>query len=84
MRYPLANYMATHTVNNKQHATTNGKAYKRLNKKLDRLLRKQSKHSSPLRHDDNHHFYPRVKNLTNIKFNFFFSVLCFPASYNDK
>jgi hypothetical protein len=44
--------------------------YNRLNKKLDRLLEKQSKHSIPPRQDGNRHqFYTRVKNLTNIKLN---------------
>jgi len=44
--------------------------YDRLNKKLDCLLQKQPKHSTPLRQDENHHnFYTRVKNLTNINLN---------------
>ena len=44
--------------------------YDRLNGKLDRLLQKQSKHSTPPRQDGNHHqFYTRVKNLTYIKLN---------------
>jgi hypothetical protein len=44
--------------------------YDRLNKKLDRLLQIQPKHSTPPRQDENHHyFYTRVKNLTNIRLN---------------
>jgi hypothetical protein len=44
--------------------------YDRLNKKLDCLLQKQPKHSTPLRQDENHHnFYTRVKTLTNINLN---------------
>jgi hypothetical protein len=42
----------------------------RLNRKLDRFLQKQSKHSTLPRQDGKHHqFYTRVKNLTNIKLN---------------
>jgi uncharacterized membrane protein YheB (UPF0754 family) len=44
--------------------------YDRLNKKLDRLLQKQLKHSTPPRQDGNHNqFYTRVKKLTDIKLN---------------
>ena len=44
--------------------------YNRLNKKLDRLLQKQLKHSTPPRkNEDRHQFYTRVKNLTNIRLN---------------
>jgi hypothetical protein len=35
--------------------------YNRLNEKLDHLLQKQPKYSLPPRHDDNCHFYTRVK-----------------------
>jgi hypothetical protein len=44
--------------------------YDRLNKKLERLLQKQLKHSRPPRQDGNHHqFYKSAKNITNIKLN---------------
>ena len=44
--------------------------YNFLNKKLVRLLKKQLKHSTPPRkNEDRHQFYTRVKNLTNIRLN---------------
>jgi hypothetical protein len=42
--------------------------YKRLNKKLDRLQQKQKKQSKPELHKEQH-FYPRIKNLKNIRLN---------------
>jgi len=43
--------------------------YQRLNKKLDHILQKQPKQSTPPRHNDKHQFYTRVKNLTNVRLN---------------
>ena len=43
--------------------------YTNLNKKLDHLLQKQSRHPTTPRDNSKHHFYTRIKNLTNIKFN---------------
>jgi len=43
--------------------------YQRLNKKVDHLLEKQPKQSTPPRLNDKHQFYTRVKNLTNVRLN---------------
>jgi pantothenate kinase len=43
--------------------------YKHLNKKLRQLSIKQPKRSTHPRHEDDYHFYTRVKNLINIRFN---------------
>jgi ribosomal protein L33 len=43
--------------------------YNRLNRKLDHLLRKQPKRTTHPHHSEECHFYTRVQNLTNIKFN---------------
>jgi len=43
--------------------------YQRLNKKLDHLLQKQPKQSTPPQHNDKHQFYTRVKYLTNVRLN---------------
>ena len=43
--------------------------YTPLNKKLDHLLQKQLRRSTTPLNNGNHHFYTRVKTLTNIKFN---------------
>jgi hypothetical protein len=44
--------------------------YNRLNKKLNRPLQKQLKHSTPpQQNEDQQQFYTRVKNLTNIRLN---------------
>ena len=43
--------------------------YQRLNKKLDHLLQKQPKQSTPPRHNDKQQFYTRVTNLTNVRLN---------------
>jgi hypothetical protein len=42
--------------------------YDRLNNKLDQLQQQQPKHKIHPNHN-NQHFYPRIKNLTNIRFN---------------
>ena len=43
--------------------------YTNFNKKLDHLVQKQSRHPTTPRHNSKHHFYTRIKNLINIKFN---------------
>ena len=43
--------------------------YECLNNKLDQLLQKQPQHPAQSRHNDDRHFYTRIKNLTNINFN---------------
>jgi len=44
--------------------------YNRLNKKLDQLLQKQSKHPTPPgRNEDQKQFYTRIKDLTNNELN---------------
>jgi len=43
--------------------------YQRLNKKLEHVLQKQLKQSTPPRHNDKQQFYTRVKYLTNVRLN---------------
>ena len=40
-----------------------------MNEKLDHLLQKQPKQSTPPRHKDKHQFYTSVKSLTNVRLN---------------
>jgi hypothetical protein len=43
--------------------------YDRLNNKLDRLQQQQKPKHRKYSNHNNQHFYPRIKNLTNVRFN---------------
>ena len=71
MRSPLANYLANDSVNNiQQYTATNGNAIRPPEQESKSSSTKKPKHSNSTRQNGkHHHFYTRVKSITNIRLN---------------